>query len=207
MRGAVLIKAGQYDIGENVRLSIRPSDDGTVITIDYLLIKKRAAIAIDEHGEVVWRAFDANPPLPKFGTLDARIPLPPTVRQPAPGKRTQKPAKRIKFIIKWTAKYKPRNSAFVLGAYTDTHYVHILFRVSGGFSTWDGHICLYGDDVLTGKMVPEQERLSPDKYDEFLNLPDNSTIALGRRFRKMALEEIKAVVEGRVLQVKQKKNA
>lgn len=200
MRGRIALKVGRYEWPDRVSLTIRTSDDGVVVVIDMPEAKQRYSAAISERGRVVWRrAEEVAAPGHNLGkpTFDPRTVQP----KLPPGCRTARKASRIKFTLKWGTAYKPRNSCYVLGGYTDGRSLHVLYRVSGGFSGHDGLLCMTPDLISNGKGLPPEELLSDGRWEEFLALLDNATIHVGRPCRKLPLAELASIVGGRTIQM------
>ena len=162
---------------------------------------QRYSAAITDRGRVVWRhseevaAPGGNPNRPTYDPTTVRPKLP-------PGCRTARKASRIKFTLKWGPAYKPRNSCYVVGGYTDGRSLHVLFRVSGGFGGSRDYILNLTPDIISiGTGVPPDDILPNDRWDEFLALNDNASIRIGRLCRKMSLEELAQVIGGRTIQL------
>jgi hypothetical protein len=117
------------------------------------------------------------------------------------GRHTAHKATRVKFVIKYGPKYRPRNTAYVLGGYVHGPDIHVLYRVSGGFNTFDGHLHLNGDRAVHETRVPKEDRLPESRWDEFLSLPEHATFVHGKQWRKMSVNELRSLLGGRVLQI------
>ena len=131
------------------------------------------------------------------------MPEPPAPPLPT-GRLTWKKASRVKFVIKWVKKYKPRNSAYVIGGYNDGKNVYVMYRISGGSfsSTQDGIVMLMPEDKVLMNWRFQEHRLPDERWEKFLRSHDGSMSLIGRQqIRKMSVDQLRPHVEFKVFEI------
>lgn len=218
MKGMTHLPAGSFTLSDYLRLNVRASDDGTVLTITQTQSGKTTTATVNELGQVVaraegiWRArlrtstpdTPKSDPVPIAGSTPAS-PLRQIKIVSAPLNMSAPKPKRVRFTLRYTRKARPQNRPQALGAFTDGSVLHVLYRVQSGGNTYVQHqLRAEGDRVSICNHVPEDETLPHAEWGGFITLPEGTTFRIGSSstvWQKLRAAEIDEKVKERVFTV------
>jgi hypothetical protein len=187
MRGAVTVRAGQYTLSDQVRLSIRASDAGTVISFEDHQFRRRHTAAVDEHGALVWPPGQQAMTSPIDSTAKDIASREPAVKTPAQPPVTPARKKitrgratpaRLCFKIQFDGR-TPVAEAYAAGGYGNPNGVHVLCVTEARFNL-HSIMLTEGERVRVGHAVPPADALAESDWTRFLKLPEYRQFRLKR---------------------------